>query len=136
VVHKATELSKYGTIPAIAQQQELIEQIIHNDYLDRAGISDYEDIRLKLRDLIKFIPESDRVRYDTDFIDDVLSMEWKESQLDNDDLANYKKKVNFYILQHQDIPAIAKLKGNQPLTSDDVRSLESILWNELAQRAV
>ncbi len=136
MVHKATELSKYGTIPAIAQQQELIEQIIHNDYLDRAGISDYEDIRLKLRDLIKFIPESDRVRYDTDFIDDVLSMEWKESQLDNDDLANYKKKVNFYILQHQDIPAIAKLKGNQPLTSDDVRSLESILWNELAQRAV
>lgn len=70
------------------------------------------------------------MRYDTDFTDDVLSVELKESQLDNDDLANYKKKVNFYILQHQDIPAIAKLKGNHPLTSDDVRSLESILWNE------
>ncbi len=116
VIHKAAELSKYGTIPAIAQQQELIEQIVHNDYLERAGISDYEDIRLKLRNLIQFIPEKDRVRYDTDFTDDVLSMEWRESQLDNDDLANYKKKVNYYILQHQDTPAIAKLKGNQPLT--------------------
>lgn len=134
VVHKATELSKYGTIPAIVQQRKLIEQIIHNDYLDRAGILDYEDIRLKLRDLIKFIPERDRVRYDTDFTDDVLSMEWRESQLDNDDLANYKKKINYYILQHQDISAIAKLKGNQPLTADDVRSLESILWNELGTK--
>jgi type I restriction enzyme R subunit len=134
VIHKAAELSKYGTIPAIAQQQELIEQIVHNDYLERAGISDYEDIRLKLRNLIQFIPEKDRVRYDTDFTDDVLSMEWRESQLDNDDLANYKKKVNYYILQHQDTPAIAKLKGNQPLTPKDVRALESILWNELGTK--
>ncbi|MDR3239221.1 MAG: DEAD/DEAH box helicase family protein [Clostridiales bacterium] len=134
VTRKAEELSKYGTIPAIAQQKDLMDQILHNDYLDRAGLSDYEDIRSKLRDLIKFIPESDRERYDTNFTDDILSIEWNESQLDNDDLINYKKKVNYYILQHQNIPAIAKLKGNQPLTSEEVRSLETILWNELGSR--
>ncbi|MEA4933205.1 MAG: type I restriction-modification enzyme R subunit C-terminal domain-containing protein [Lawsonibacter sp.] len=54
--------------------------------------------------------------------------------LDNDDLVNYKKKVNYYILQHQNIPAIAKLKGNQPLTSADVKSLEGILWGALGTR--
>lgn len=134
VVRKATELAKYGTIPAIAEQKELIEQIANNDYLERAGIADYEDVRIKLRDLIKFIPEDDRARYDTDFTDDILSMEWNESQLDNDDLANYKKKVNYYILQHQSVPAIAKLKGNEPLTQDDVQSLENILWNELGTK--
>ena len=57
-----------------------------------------------------------------------------ESQLDNDDLANYKKKVNYYILQHQSIPAIAKLKGNEPLTGKDVHALENILWNELGTK--
>lgn len=134
VVRKATELAKYGTIPAIAEQKELIEQIANNDFLERAGIADYEDVRVKLRDLIKFIPEDDRARYDTDFTDDILSMEWNESQLDNDDLANYKKKVNYYILQHQSVPAIAKLKGNEPLTQDDVQSLENILWNELGTK--
>lgn len=134
VLRKADELSKYGTIPAIAAQKDLLEQILHNSFLERAGISDYEDIRVKLRDLIKFVPESDRVRYDTDFTDDILSMEWNESQLDNDDLAQYKKKVNYYILQHQDIPAIAKLKGNRPLTLADVRALEHILWNELGTK--
>ncbi|CAB1247622.1 Type I restriction-modification system R subunit [Ruminococcaceae bacterium BL-4] len=134
VVRKASALAKYGTIPAVAKQQELIGQIIHNDFLERAGISDYEEIRKNLRDLIKFIPDDERVRYDTNFTDDILSMEWNKSQLDNDDLANYKKKVNYYILQHQNVPAIAKLKGNQPLTSEDVQSLESILWEELGTK--
>lgn len=134
VIRKASTLSIYGNIPAIAQQQELIEQIVHNGFLDRADISDYEDVRIKMRDLIKFIPEDERVRYDTNFTDDILSIEWNESELDNDDLVNYKKKVNYYILQHQDVPAIAKLKGNKPLTSQDVHSLEHILWNELGTK--
>ncbi len=131
VVSKANELTKYGTIPAIARQKDLLEQIVLNDYLERAGIMDYEDMRIKLRDLIKYIPEKDRYRYDTDFKDDILSMKVRESQLNNDDLAQYKKKVNYYILQHQDIPAIAKLKGNRPLTPEDIKFLEHILWNEL-----
>lgn len=135
VMRKADALSKYGTIPAIAGQKELIEQILHNDFLEKAGILDYEDVRIKLRDLIKFIPEDERVRYDTDFTDDILSIEWNKSQLDNNDLANYKKKVNYYVLQHQNIPAIAKLKGNVPLTNEDVHSLENILWNELGTKA-
>lgn len=131
---KVSALEKYGTIPAVAEQKDLLKQIVHDDYLGRVGIPDYEEIRKNLRDLIKFIPEDERVRYDTNFTDDILSMEWNESQLENDDLANYKKKVNYYILQHQNVPAIAKLKGNQPLTSEDIQSLEKILWGELGTK--
>ena len=134
LIKKARELSNYATIPAVAAQQGLIEQILHNDYLERAGVKEFEYVRIKLRNLIKFIPNEERSRYDTNFTDDILSVEWNQSQLDNDDLAQYKKKVNFYIAQNQDIPAIAKLKGNQPLTSDDVKSLENILWNELGTK--
>ena len=134
LIKKAQALSQFATIPDVAVQSELIEQILHNAYLERAGVIDYENIRIKLRDLIKYIPPDERPRYDTNFTDDVLSTEWNESQLDNDDLANYKKKVNFYITQNQNIPAIAKLKGNLPLTPQDVATLESILWNELGTK--
>jgi type I restriction enzyme R subunit len=134
LVKKTRELSRYANIPVVEEQHDLIEQILHNDYLDRAGIIDYEDIRIKLRNLIKFIPDEIGKRYDTNFTDDILSIEWNESQLDNDDLANYKKKVNYYISQNQNIPVIAKLKSNVPLTSDDIKSLESILWNELGSK--
>ena len=131
---KVEELSRYATIPAVAALQELIEQIRHNDFLERAGVKDYEDVRVKLRDLLKFIPYEERSRYDTNFTDDILSIEWNESQLNNDDLAHYKKKVNHYIIQHQDIPAIAKLKGNVPLTPTDVRELEDLLWTKLGTK--
>ena len=134
VLNKARALTQYGTIPDINQQNDLLEQIVHNDHLERAGIMDYEDVRIRLRDLIKYIPAVDRDRYDTDFTDDILGMEMKDSQLSNDDLAQYKKKVNYYILQHQDIPAIAKLKGNRPLTPEDIESLEHILWKELGTK--
>jgi len=134
LVKKTSELAQQITIPDVAKQQELIEQILHNDYLERAGIMDYEDIRIQLRDLIKFIDAEKRTRYDTNFTDEIRTIEWNESQLDNGDLANYKKKINHYILQHQDIPVIAKLKSNIPLTSNDVSVLESILWKELGTK--
>ena len=33
-----------------------------------------------------------------------------------------------------DVPAIAKLHTNQPLTADDIKSLEVILWSELGTK--
>ena len=36
--------------------------------------------------------------------------------------------------EHQDDIAIAKLKTNQPLTGEDIRSLEKILWSDLGTK--
>ena len=44
-------------------------------------------------------------------------MDWNESELENDDLKNYKAKAEFYVRQHMDNAAIAKLKSNVPLTA-------------------
>ena len=103
------------------------------DYLENAGINEFEHIRTCLRNLMKYIP-STIATYDTDFTDDILSTEWHESELDNDDLKNYKAKAEFYIRQHQDNPAIAKLRSNIPLNSEDVDELEDILWSQIGSR--
>ncbi|MBR6425827.1 MAG: restriction endonuclease subunit R, partial [Oscillospiraceae bacterium] len=95
--------------------------------------NEFEHIRENLRDLIKYIPVT-KVRYDTNFDDEILSMEWKESELENDDLKNYKAKAEFYVRQHQDNAVIAKLKGNVPLTAEDVKVLEGILWSEVGTK--
>ena len=101
--------------------------------MDNAGIDEFEEIREKLRGLMKYIPKVS-VRYDTNFEDDLLSIEWNESELENDELKNYKAKAEYYIRQHQDNIVIAKLRTNQPLTSTDVSSLEEILWKEVGTR--
>ncbi|MEG1011790.1 MAG: DEAD/DEAH box helicase family protein [Ruthenibacterium sp.] len=122
-----------ANIPEIMVQSELINQILHTDYLDNAGINEFEHIRKNLRNLMKYLPKA-KVRYDTNFEDNILSTDWNESQLENDDLQNYKAKAEFYVRQHQDNLAIAKLKSNQPLTPDDIMALETILWGEIGTK--
>ena len=131
---KVRAVSKIGTIPAVKEQKDFINQILNTDYVERATINEFETIREKLRDLIKFIPHSENPIYETDFDDDILSIDWHTSELDNDDLLNYKMKVNYYIRNHMDVPAIAKLHTNQPLSSEDIQSLETILWSELGTK--
>lgn len=64
----------------------------------------------------------------------ILSMTFHESELENDYLADYKAKAEYYVRQHQENEAIAKLKSNIPLTEDDVAELERILWNEVGTK--
>ena len=133
LVKKVAAVAGVANIPEIIAESELIDKILHTDYLDNAGINEFEHIRESLRDLMKYIPQK-KIRYDTDFDDEILSMEWKESELENDDLKNYKAKAEFYVRQHQDNTVIAKLKGNVPLTVEDVKVLEGILWSEVGTK--
>ena len=122
-----------ANIPEIKAQTELINKILHTDYLDSAGINEFEHIRENLRNLIKYIPNN-TVRYITNFDDELLSMDWHEAELENDDLKNYKAKAEFYVRQHQNEAVIAKLRNNEQLTHDDVLALERILWSEVGTK--
>ncbi len=131
LLKKVGAIASVGNIPEIKQQADLINQILHTDYLENAGINEFEIIRERLRDLMKYIPHTKKEIYETNFDDEILSMEWKEAELENDELQNYKAKAEFYVRQHQDNEVIHKLKENITLTSDDVKELEKILWSEI-----
>ena len=133
LMKKVAAVASVANIPEIMAQSELIDKILHTDYLENAGINEFENIRENLRDLMKYIPIS-KVRYDTNFNDEILSEDWNESELENDDLKNYKAKAEFYVRQHMDNATIAKLKSNIPLTEDDVKVLENILWSEIGTK--
>ena len=130
LLNKVRGVASVGSsIPAIQEQKPLIDKILHTSYLDDAGINEFEQIRQKLRDLIKYIPKGGE-KYATNFADELLAIDWKESDLENDDLKNYKLKAEFYVRKNQDSAVIAKLRGNEPLSAEDVRELERILWSE------
>ena len=133
LVKRVAGIAGVANIPEIAAQSELIENILHGTYLERAGIHEFEYIRQNLRDLMKYIPRGSAV-YTTNFTDEILSTEWTEADLENDDLKNYKAKAEFYIRKNQDAPAIAKLRSNLPLGESDVQELEQILWSEVGTK--
>ena len=134
LMKKVSAVASVANIPEIMAQSELIDKILHTDYVENAGVNEFEYIRENLRNLMKYIPKT-VLRYDTNFDDEILSMDWNESELENDDLKNYKAKAEFYVRQHMDNAAIAKLKSNVPLTAEDVQVLEKILWSEIGTKA-
>ena len=134
LMKKVSAVASVANIPEIMAQSELIDKVLHTDYVENAGVNEFEYIRENLRDLMKYIPTT-VLRYDTNFDDEILSMDWNESELENDDLKNYKAKAEFYVRQHMDNAAIAKLKSNVPLTAEDVQALEKILWSEVGTKA-
>lgn len=133
LMKKVAAVASVANIPEIMAQSDLLNKILHTDYLETAGINEFEHIRENLRDLIKYIPVV-QIHYDTILDDEILSEDWNESELENDDLKNYKAKAEFYVRQHTDNTVIAKLKGNIPLNSEDVKALEEILWNEVGTK--
>lgn len=130
---RVSGIASVANIPEIMAQSDLINKILKTDYLDNAGINEFEYIRENLRGLMKYIPKNG-VKYTTNFTDEILSVDWNESELENNDLKNYKAKAEFYIRQHQDNAVISKLKTNVPLTKDDVKELEKILWSEVGTK--
>ena len=133
LMKKAEALSKIANVPEIAAQSALLEKILHTDYVENTGVDELEKIRKALRDLMKYIT-NEQSAYETGFGDEILSIEWKQSELENDDLQNYKMRAEFYVRQHQNELAIAKLKMNVPLTDSDITQLEEILWSEVGTK--
>ena len=133
LLKKAEALSKIANVPEIAAQSALLEKRLHTDYVENTGVDELEKIRKALRDLMKYIT-NEQSAYETGFGDEILSIEWKQSELENDDLQNYKMRAEFYVRQHQNELAIAKLKMNVPLTDSDITQLEEILWSEVGTK--
>ena len=133
LMKRTAGIASVANIPEIMMQSELINKILNTDYVDNAGINEFEHIRENLRGLMKYLPVDGAI-YNTNFADNILSTEWKDAELDSDELKNYKAKAEYYIRQHQNEAAIAKLRGNIPLDSGDIAALERILWSEVGSK--
>ena len=72
LVKKVGSVAGVANIPEIQAQSELMEKILHTNYLDNAGINEFEHIRACLRDLMKYLPPKGEPYY-TNFTDDCLA---------------------------------------------------------------
>ena len=131
---KVYAVSRIPNIPEIQAKTELIQKVLKTDFVESAGIEGYELIRENLRNLMKYIPTAERYTYVTHFDDNILSSEWRESELDNNELENYRAKAEYYVRQHKDNIVIAKLRTNKPLSGEDIVALEKIMWTEIGSK--
>ena len=57
LLKKVRAVAGVANIPQIKAQEKLLNQILHTDYLETAGVDEFEHIRENLRELIKYIPK-------------------------------------------------------------------------------
>ncbi|MEK3773603.1 DEAD/DEAH box helicase family protein [Paenibacillus sp. FSL K6-4396] len=134
VVSTAEKLTYKGTIEEVKQQKGLIYKVQTNEYWAEADIFDHEEVREALRDLIKFLDTQSGEIYYTNFTDEIMETRENPGEYSVNDMQSYRKKVNKYLMEHQNDLVIYKLRSNKPLIQEDIKYLEKILWQDLGTR--
>ncbi len=135
VIGTAEQLSKLYNIPQVKAEQHTIEKVQMKEFWDSVSILELDLVREALRDLVQFIEKEGQKIYYTDFTDQILAVNEGQSLYHTNDLQNYRKKVEYYLKEHQDIIAVYKIRNNKKLSQGDLKELENILWKELGTKA-
>jgi len=128
VVEIAQLLEEKTTIPAVKAQLAYLASIKESGFWEGIGLTELEELRLRLRGLTLFLDRKKRKIVYTDFQDEVMAVH--EVEIDSMPKmtgAEYEKKVKEYLKNHLDHLVIRRLRTNQPLTATDLDGLETTL---------
>lgn len=134
VIQTAEQLAKEYGNEQVAAHKEIIEKVQTTDFWDGATIIELDEVRTAMRGLLSYLEKKRRKIYYTDFADTITDVKEGDPIYDRNDLQNYRKKIEFYLREHKDRPAVYKLRNNKPLTETDMKELEYILWHELGSK--
>jgi type I restriction enzyme, R subunit len=125
----AGALEEKAAIPMVRAELELIIEVQTDEFWQDITTSILEDVRKRLRSLVKFIEKTTRQNIYTDFVD--LIGEETEIELPGfaagHDVERFRDKTHQFLKAHENDPVIHKLRWNEPLTRADLDTLEKIL---------
>jgi type I restriction enzyme, R subunit len=124
-------LAEKRTIPMVQTQLPLIADLQTETWWATATISQLEQVRLDLRDLIQFIDRQQQAVVYTDFTDQLGDLIERNVPQKTSGFSpyQYRRTVEAYIRANQDFVAITKLRRNLPLTETDLNELERMLFS-------
>lgn len=134
VVAIAAELDELGNVPMVAAEMALILDIQTDEYWQDVDVWTMEQMRRRLRGLVKLIEGDARVIVYTDFEDEIgegITIDLPDAGVGTDK-ARFQMKVRHFLKQHADHIAIQKLRRNEQLTAQNLLELERILIEEAA----
>lgn len=121
-------LEEKSNIPGVAEQLALIQEVQLDDWWVDVTAPMLEQVRKRLRGLVRLIDKVKRKDVITDFEDEI----GPETEISmplgtGGGFERFKDKVRSFLREHQDQIVIHKLRMNQPLTTTDLEELERIL---------
>lgn len=128
----AAQLEELRNVPMVAAEMELILAIQTDDFWIDINLPILENVRHRLRHLIKLIEYKKRNIVYTDFKDQIGAGTIIDLPITptGTNQVRFKKKVLSFLDQHSNHITILKLKRNEPLTRQDISELERMLLEE------
>jgi type I site-specific restriction endonuclease len=125
----ASALNEKASIPMVRAELELIIELQTDEYWQDITAAMLEDVRKRLRSLVKFIEKTKRPTIYTDFTDSMgQEQEVGLPGFDSGhDVERFRDKAQQFLKAHENEPAIHKLRFNERLTSQDLDALEKML---------
>ena len=129
VVEIAGLLEEKANIPMVQQQLEVIQEIQSDDFWQGVTTPMLENVRKRLRSLVKLIEKGKRIVVYTDFQDSIgdettVELPGLGAPVD---FEKFRAKAQQFLKANESHPAIHKLRFNDPLTPADVEELEKML---------
>ncbi len=135
VIFTAERLSAKYSIPQVEKQREIIERVQLPEFWEDVTIMELDTVRIALRDLLQYLDKLVRPIYYTNYTDTIVDIKEGAPIYDASDLKDYRKKVEFYLKEHESSLCVYKLRNNKKLTAADLKALEKILWEELGTKS-
>jgi type I restriction enzyme R subunit len=134
VVVLAGLLEAKSVIPMIAAELPLLQEIQTDDFWRDVNLSTLEEVRLRLRPLVKLIEPTIRPIVVTDFPDELADHtpvpDLLPAASPGVDIARFRAKAQHFLTKYEGRPAVQHLKWNEPLTAADLLELETIFLTE------
>jgi type I restriction enzyme R subunit len=128
VIELAGAMEEKQTIPMVREQLPLIQEVQTTQFWQGVTVPELENVRVKLRALVKFIEKKRRRPVYTNFEDQLRSVEAIELSISSTgvDADRLRDKALVFLRDHMEDPALRKVRWNEPLTSDDLAALENM----------
>ncbi len=122
-------LEDKSSIPMVNAQMPLIQDIQTDEWWQDVTVPMLENVRRRLRPLVKLIEKQQRKPIYTDFEDEIGSETAIELPgfASPDSYERFRAKTRQFLREHEHDLVIHKLRMNEPLTTSDLQELERML---------
>ncbi|MBR3342498.1 MAG: DEAD/DEAH box helicase family protein [Clostridiales bacterium] len=117
-----------GSQSAVQANADALVSLSGEEFWVEPSVDKLEEYREAVRNLMKYLPSAGKPVI-IDLEDEIIASDYEPEFLI--DIRTYKEKVIDYLIEHEDNETVKKIKNIEPITAEDLKELERILWNEL-----
>lgn len=126
-------INEKASVPQVRNKADDLKRLMSEELWNNATVEELEKLRISLRDLMQYLKGGGRKKFEIDIPDDIDDAEYQPEDT-TIDIRTYREKVIDYLVENSDNPVIKKIYNLEPITNDDLKELENVLWHELGSQ--